>query len=89
METVFKKHINHIIIDYNGGFMGEVFKAKIRPIGSSACVIIPAEQLAESNAKIGDEIKVALLPLKKDHSLFGSVKEIVPFERDKKVREFK
>ncbi len=69
--------------------MGEVFKSKVRPIGSSACIIIPQEQLESHNVKMGEEIEVAIFTHKRDHSAFGSVVEKVPFERDKKVREFK
>ncbi len=70
--------------------MTDVFKSKIRPLGSSACVLIPKEQLEAEGLKIGDEIDVAILPHKKDFSGFGMAKNFkIPFIRDKKVREFK
>ncbi len=68
--------------------MGDVFKSKVRPIGSSACIIIPQEQMEKNHVRMGQEVEISLLVHKKDFSLFGSVREKFPFERDKKVREF-
>ena len=70
--------------------MAEVFTSLIRPLGSSACVLIPKEQLNESGLKLGDSVEVALLPHKKALSAFGIAAGFTkPFVRDKKVREFK
>ena len=70
--------------------MTELFKAKIRQIGTSAGIIIPLEKLNEAGANVGDEISIAILPKKKDFSGFGMFKgEKFKFKRDKKVRNFK
>jgi antitoxin component of MazEF toxin-antitoxin module len=67
--------------------MGEMFKVKIRRIGTSAGVLIPKEVLDEQNLKIGDEVEVGLvLPLEKRRELlkkaFGIAKGAKPFERE-------
>lgn len=72
--------------------MGEIFESTIRPLGSSACVLIPKEQLEAEGLKIGDKIEVALLrhrdPAEVDEA-FGMAKNFTePFVRDKKTREF-
>ena len=70
--------------------MGELFKAKLRKIGTSTGVLIPQERLIEIDANIGDEIELAILPHKKDTSGFGIAKKFtIAFTRDKKVRSFK
>jgi len=68
--------------------MANLIKTKLRNIGTSAGVIIPQENLLESGIKIGDEIEISILPKKKDFSMFGIAKNLKPFTRDKKVREF-
>ena len=72
--------------------MGEVFRSTIRPLGSSACVLIPKEQLDKEGLKIGDKIDVALLKHRNPEAidnLFGIAKHFTkPFVRDKKTREF-
>jgi hypothetical protein len=71
--------------------MGEVFEAQIRPLGSSACVLIPKEKLDEMELKIGDKVEIALLvhrnPADFD-KLLGIAKGAGPFERDKRTRRF-
>ncbi len=71
--------------------MGEIFKSTIRPLGSSACVLIPKEQLVERGLKIGDKVEIALLvhrtPADFD-KLLGIAKGAGPFVRDKKTRRF-
>ncbi|MFH2105802.1 MAG: hypothetical protein ABII22_00955 [Candidatus Micrarchaeota archaeon] len=70
----------------------DIFKSKIRPLGSSACVLIPKERLEQENLKIGDEIDVVLLKHRDMAEIdlgFGMAKHFTkPFERDKKTREF-
>ncbi|MCI0503370.1 hypothetical protein L0Y65_01510 [Candidatus Micrarchaeota archaeon] len=72
--------------------MGEVFESTIRPLGSSACVLIPKEQLEEKGLKIGDKIEVALIRHRDPAEIeqaFGMAKDFTePFARDKKTREF-
>ena len=66
-----------------------VFITKIRKIGSSAGVLIPQDELYQTQTHIGDTVKIAILPKKKDFSGFGFAKNArVPFKRDKKVRDF-
>lgn len=70
----------------------DIFKSKIRPLGSSACVLIPKEQLKDEGLEIGDEIEVALLRHRDPEEIdagFGIAKHFTkPFIRDKKTREF-
>ncbi len=69
-----------------------MFRSKLRPLGSSACVLIPKEQLKQEDLKIGDEIEVALLRHRDPNEIesgFGMAKCFTkPFKRDKKTREF-
>ncbi len=72
--------------------MGEVFEAQIRPLGSSACVLIPKDRLDAMALKIGDKVEVALLVHRNPDALdklFGIAKGAGPFKRDKTIREFK
>ncbi|MEK6981617.1 MAG: hypothetical protein AABX38_01685 [Candidatus Micrarchaeota archaeon] len=72
--------------------MADVFRTKLRKIGSSVGVLIPKEQLQNLEVDVGDEIDVALLTHKKLAAIqsgFGMAKHFTkPFERDKKSREF-
>lgn len=72
--------------------MSNIFISKIRPIGSSACVLVPKDQLEEQGLKIGDDIEVVLLKHrdpKEIEEVFGMAKHFTkPFKRDKKTREF-
>ena len=70
--------------------MVKIMKLKLRSIGSSAGVIIPQENLIEAGVKVGDEVEIVILSKKKDLSGFGMGKDFkIPFEREKKDREFK
>lgn len=69
--------------------MTELFKAKIRKIGTSAGIIISHQKLQQIDAEIGDNIELAILHHRKDFSGFGIAKNAkTPFLRDKKVRNF-
>jgi len=71
--------------------MSEVFNAVIRPLGSSACVLIPKDQLEQRGLKIGDSIEIALLVHRNPtaiNKLLGLAKGAGSFERDKKTRRF-
>ena len=69
--------------------MAELFKVKIRQIGSSAGILIPQERLQQEEVHIGDVIEMAILPNKKDFSGFGIAKHArIPFTRNKKTRTF-
>jgi|GEM_PF-3064694 hypothetical protein len=71
----------------------DVFRSKLRPLGSSACVLVPKEQLENEGLKIGDEIEFTLLRHRDPNEIesgFGMAKQFTKsFERDKKTREFK
>ena len=67
--------------------MTEIFRAKVRRIGTSAGVLISNEKLKQEGIHIGDEIKLTILPTKKDLSGFGIAKNFkIKFRRDKKTR---
>lgn len=69
--------------------MTEIFRAKVRQIGTSAGILISQERLKLEEINIGDEIELAILPHAKDFSGFGLAKHTkIPFTRDKKVRAF-
>lgn len=69
--------------------MAELFKAKVRQIGTSAGILISQERLRQEAIHIGDEIELAIVPHAKDFSGFGLAKSArTPFVRDKKVRAF-
>ena len=72
--------------------MNDIFRAKLRKIGSSIGILVPQEQLIALKANIGDEIEVALLKHRDPKEIdqgFGMAKDFTePFERDKKTRNF-
>ena len=68
--------------------MVEIFKTKIRKIGTSAGVLIPNEKLIKANVAIGENIELAILPVNRNFSCFGIAKHFkVNFRRDKKSRK--
>jgi bifunctional DNA-binding transcriptional regulator/antitoxin component of YhaV-PrlF toxin-antitoxin module len=69
--------------------MNDMFKAKIRKIGSSYGILIPKEQLAAMDVKEGDEIDVAILRHRNEKAIeegLGMGKGSKPFVRDKRDR---
>lgn len=72
--------------------MTEVFEAKLRQIGNSLGIIIPAELIEEMDFKEGDIVKVILPPAdieKRNRALIdlaGVYKEKRAFRRDKEDR---
>ena len=69
--------------------MAEMFKAKVRKVGTSFGVLIPMEIITKEKIKEGEEIELSLLKKKnldKLLKLFGSVKGAEPFERDREDR---
>ena len=72
--------------------MVDVFRAKLRKIGSSVGILVPKEQMTALEVNIGDEIEVALLKHRDPVVIeegFGMAKHFTKsFERDKKTREF-
>jgi len=66
--------------------MGEIFKTKIRRIGTSFGVLIPKKILKADKIKVGDEVELALLKKKRlelIEGLVGIAKGAGPFEREK------
>lgn len=69
--------------------MAELFRAKVRQIGTSAGILISQERLRQEAIRIVYEIELAILPHAKDFSGFGMAKSAkIPFTRDKKARAF-
>jgi antitoxin component of MazEF toxin-antitoxin module len=70
--------------------MGDVFKAKVREVGTSLGVLIPKEVAREMKIKRGEEIEISII--KKDLRLlresFGSARGAKSFEREHINREF-
>jgi antitoxin component of MazEF toxin-antitoxin module len=69
--------------------MAELFKAKVRRVGSSLGILIPKETADKENIKEGEEIEVSLLKrrnLAKLLKLAGTAKGAEPFERDREDR---
>ena len=72
--------------------MAEVFETKIRRIGNSLGIIIPAEIIEELGYHNGDTISIAIPPsdLKKRNKLLkqlaGMCKGMSPFVRDEEDR---
>jgi len=68
--------------------MGEVFVSKLRPLGSSAGVIVPREVLEKEGLSIGSDVKLAVVKqdFKLLDKLIGTVRERAPFKRDRRDR---
>ncbi len=69
--------------------MAELFKAKVRRVGTSFGVLIPMEVITREKIKEGEEIEVSILrerKLEAINRLFGSIKNAEPFERDREDR---
>ncbi len=69
--------------------MGEVFKAKVRKVGTSFGVLIPKEVVVREKIKVGQEVEVGLLKKKRIELIekaFGIAKGAEPFERDHRDR---
>lgn len=77
------------IITYYNPIMTELFKAKVRKVGSSLGVLIPKEVANAEKIKEGEEIEVSLLKRRKLAELLklvGTAKGAQPFERDREER---
>ena len=69
--------------------MAELFKAKVRKVGTSLGVLIPKEFAEKEKIKEGEEIEVGLLKQRKVEEvlkLFGTAKGTRPFVRDREDR---
>ncbi len=69
--------------------MGELFKVKIRKIGTSFGVLIPKRLIKENKIKLGEEVEIALLKKQKIETiekLIGIAKGAGPFRRENQDR---
>jgi antitoxin component of MazEF toxin-antitoxin module len=69
--------------------MAEMFKAKVRMVGSSLGVLIPKEAADKENIKNGEEIEVSVLKQRNLDELLklrGVAKGWKPFKRDRTDR---
>lgn len=69
--------------------MAEMFKAKVRKVGTSFGVLIPMEIMTKEEIKEGEEVEISILKERKLEAinrLFGSIKNAKPFERDREDR---
>ena len=70
--------------------MSELFKAKVRRVGTSLGVLIPKEIAQIEKIKEGQEVEISLLKQRKIGDvlkLFGTAKGTKPFERDRNGRQ--
>ena len=66
--------------------MSELFKAKVRRVGTSLGVLIPKQIAKQERIKEGQEIELSLLKRRKLEEvwkLIGTAKGTKPFERDR------
>ena len=69
-------------------FMGELFKAKVRNVGTSFGILLPARVVKEEKIKLGQEVEVSLLKknLKLIEESFGMDRGASSFEREHRDR---
>ena len=69
--------------------MPEMFKVKVRRVGSSLGILIPKEYAEKQKIKEGETVDVGMLKqrrLEDVMKLFGTAKESKPFIRDRTER---
>ena len=72
-------------MDYN---MQELFKAKVRRVGTSLGVLIPGRVAKKAQLRTGEEVEIQLLRQKKLRLIeeaFGIAKGATPFKRQKEA----
>ncbi len=81
-----RKGLNsRIIIHYN---MSQLFKAKVRKVGTSLGFLIPNEVVKEEHLNTGEEVHVQVLKQRKLRLIeegFGIAKGAKPFKREKDI----
>ena len=78
----------HIIIYYNGGYLGTLFKVKVRKVGTSFGVLIPKEIVEEQKIKENEIVEVAVL--KRNLSLLKNIAGTIKagsWKREKEHRD--
>jgi antitoxin component of MazEF toxin-antitoxin module len=65
--------------------MDELFKVKVRKVGTSLGVLIPNQLIIAKKIKVGEEIEMTILKRRKDliSKAFGIAKGSRSFERDR------
>ena len=67
--------------------MVELFKVKVRKIGTSLGVLLPQDRLRETRVAEGEELEIAIIPHVKNLTGFGMARKFkIPFLRDKEDR---
>ena len=69
--------------------MPELFKTKVRKVGTSLGVLIPSEFIEKEKIKEGEEVEVEVLKKRKLEEvlrMFGTAKGTKPFERNRTDR---
>ncbi len=69
--------------------MGQVFKTRVRNVGTSLGVLIPKEITKRGKIRIGEEVEIALLKRRKIELVeksFGMAKGALRFEREHRDR---
>lgn len=69
--------------------MPEVFKTKVRKVGTSLGVLIPKELVKKQKIREGEDVEIGLLKQRKLEEvlkLIGTAKYTKPFERDRTDR---
>lgn len=69
--------------------MSDLFKVKLRKIGTSAGLLVPKGVMEEEKLKVGEEVEVVLFKKKKledIEKMFGTAKGAKPFVRDRTNR---
>ena len=69
----------------------QLFKGRLRRVGSSLGVLVPKRALEGLGAHEGDEVEVAILPPRHERKsrledAIGSVPGLAPFKRERKDR---
>ena len=66
----------------------QVFVSKVRPLGSSLGVIIPAEVIKEANLSSGSEVHISIFQpdFRALDRAMGSMRGAKPFVRDRRDR---
>ena len=75
--------------------MPEMFKAKVRPVGTSVGIIIPRKIMVQEKIKPGEEVEVALIKPRSPEEIEREIRKIMgiakgakPFKREHKDHEF-
>jgi antitoxin component of MazEF toxin-antitoxin module len=69
----------------------ELFTGRLRRVGNSLSILVPKKTLDEMHVGEGDEIEIALLPLRNERrrrldAVVGSLPGLTAFHRERKDR---